>query len=102
MRFEFATAGRILFGSGTVDETAPLASSLGRRALFLTGRGVERTASLLAELKGKGIEAETCQVAGEPTIDSVLAAVQRARETACDLILAIGGGSVIDTGKAVI
>jgi alcohol dehydrogenase class IV len=96
MRFEFATATRILFGPGTVREVAPLALSLGRRALLLTGHSVERAAPLLSQLKEQGIETETHQVVGEPTIESVLTAVQRARDTAPNLIIGMGGGSVVD------
>ena len=56
---------------------------------------------LLAKLKAQGIETNSFHVVGEPTIELVLAGVQRAREAACDLIIAMGGGSVVDAGKAV-
>jgi alcohol dehydrogenase class IV len=101
MRFEFATATRILFGPGTVREAAPLAVSFGQRALFVTGSTVERAAPFLALLKAQGIETVIFQVIGEPTVETVLAGVERAREAACDLVIGMGGGSVVDTGKAV-
>lgn len=101
MRFEFATAGRILFGPGAVHELGPLALAFGRRVLFLTGLGVERAAPLLSQLNAQGMETTIHPVDGEPTVESVLAALQRARESASDLIIGMGGGSAIDTGKAV-
>jgi alcohol dehydrogenase class IV len=38
MRFEFATAGRIIFGAGTLSEVGPIAAGAGKRALVVTGR----------------------------------------------------------------
>ncbi|MGD0265342.1 MAG: iron-containing alcohol dehydrogenase [Candidatus Methylomirabilota bacterium] len=101
MRFEFATATRILFGPGSVTEVAPAAAALGRRALLVTGRNVERSAPLREGLNTQGVVAVTFAVAGEPTVDIARAGVQRARETECDLVIGLGGGSVLDTGKAI-
>ena len=101
MRFEFATATRILFGPGSVTEVAPAAAALGRRALLVTGRNVERIAPLREGLNAQGVVAVTFAVAGEPTVDIARAGVQRAREMECDLVIGLGGGSVLDTGKAI-
>ena len=101
MRFEFATATRILFGPGSVTEVAPAAAALGRRALLVTGRDAERSAPLRERLNTQGVATVTIGVAGEPTVETVRANVQRAREEACDLIIGLGGGSVLDTGKAI-
>jgi alcohol dehydrogenase class IV len=40
-------------------------------------------------------------VSGEPTVDLVLAGLEQARSAKCDLVVAMGGGSVIDAGKAI-
>lgn len=101
MRFEFATATRILFGPGSVTEVAPAAAALGRRALLVTGRNVERSAPLREGLNAQGVVAVTFAVAGEPTVDIARAGAQRAREMECDLVIGLGGGSVLDTGKAI-
>jgi len=42
MRFEFATAGRIIFGDGTLAEIGGIAAGLGQRALVVTGAGAHR------------------------------------------------------------
>lgn len=101
MRFEFATATRILFGPGALQEAALAAATLGRRALVVTGGSVERAAPLLEQLKAQGVEATTFAVAGEPTMATILAGVERAKELACDLVIGLGGGSVLDSGKAI-
>ena len=67
MRFEFATATRIIFGRRTLREAGPIAAEMGSRALLVTGRSTERAAPLLDALTAQGIEAVTFTVSGEPT-----------------------------------
>ena len=101
MRFEFATATRIIFGPGTISEAASLSGEFGSRAFVVTGRTVERAAPLLERLDKHGIEYVTFNVPGEPTTTVAAAAVQAVRQAGCDLVISIGGGSVVDTGKVV-
>jgi alcohol dehydrogenase class IV len=96
--FEFATAGRILAGPGRAAELPGVLAGLGSRVLVCTGANPERHASLLA---GLGLPAAVFPVAGEPTAELARAGVAAAREHGADMIAAIGGGSVIDLGKAV-
>jgi alcohol dehydrogenase class IV len=101
MRFEFATATRILFGPGTFQEIAPLAAEIGRRGLVVTGHSVGRAEPLLEELSKRGAGCIRFSVEGEPTTDVALAGVERARDADCDFVVGIGGGSVLDAGKAI-
>jgi len=101
MRFEFATATRIIFGAGTLSEVGPIAAEMGNRTLVVTGRSVERAASLFAILATEGIQVTTFPVEGEPTTDIVRAGTERARESRCDVVIGFGGGSALDTGKAI-
>lgn len=97
MKFEFATAGRIVFGPGTLKELKAAARSMGRRALLVTGRNAER-ATLAQRALG---ECVVFPVEGEPSIDQVRQGVGRALAEGCDLVVSVGGGSAIDAGKAI-
>jgi alcohol dehydrogenase class IV len=101
MRFEFATANRIVFGAGTLAEVAPVAAKMGRHAFVVTGRSIDRAAPLLEQLEQQGLKITTFAIAKEPTIDLALDGVQQARAAGCDLVIGFGGGSVIDGGKAI-
>jgi alcohol dehydrogenase class IV len=101
MRFQFSTANQIFFGSGTVNRVASLASERGSRPLVVTGRSSERVFPLMDALTSAGMKITRYTVTAEPTVDTVLAAVDSARRAECDLVTGIGGGSVIDTGKVV-
>jgi alcohol dehydrogenase class IV len=96
--FEFATAGRILVGQGRAAELPEVLGGLGSRVLVCTGADPARRAGLLA---GLGLPAAQFAVGGEPTVDLARAGAAAAREHGADVVAAIGGGSVIDTGKAV-
>lgn len=101
MRFEFATATRIIFGNGTLGEAGREAAALGRRALVVTGGSRERAARLFDLLDASGMGAVAFQVDSEPTVETALAGVSAAREQGCDLVIGIGGGAAIDAGKAI-
>jgi alcohol dehydrogenase class IV len=96
--FEFATAGRIIAGAGRAAELPDAVAGLGSRVLVCTGADPARHESLLAGLR---LPAAVFAVAGEPTADVARTAAAAAREHGADVIAAIGGGSVIDLGKAV-
>jgi alcohol dehydrogenase class IV len=96
--FEFATAGRIVAGAGRAAELPGVLAGLGSRVLVCTGADPGRHADLLA---GLGSPAVAFPVTGEPTVELARAGVAVAREHGADVIAAVGGGSVIDLGKAV-
>ncbi len=101
MRFEFATASRIIFGRGVVNEVPPLAAGMGGRALVVIGRNAERSEPFLDSLRKTGVKTFAFSVFIEPTIELILEGARIARENACDLVIGMGGGSVIDTAKAI-
>ena len=98
MRFDFATAGRIIAGAGRAAELPDVLAGLGSRVLVCTGANPARHAGLLASLR---LPAAVLEVAAEPTVELARAGVAAAREHGADIVAAIGGGSVIDAGKAV-
>jgi len=100
-QFEFATAGQILFGSGTLSKIGPIAAASGQKALVVTGtsgKDVDRLAALLAQ---HGVGYERFSVSGEPTVEIVLKGCDAAREAGCDFLIGFGGGSALDTAKAI-
>ncbi len=101
MRFEFATATRIVFGAGVLREAGPLARDLGSHALVATGRDCRRAQPLLTLLHEHGLAASVFSVPGEPELDTIRHGANLAREKACDLVIGFGGGSAIDAGKAI-
>lgn len=101
MRFEFATATRIVFGAGMLGEVAPAARAMGARALLVTGRSPGRAAPLVRQLQGAGVGCCSFAVEGEPTVETARDGAKFARSEECDLVIAFGGGSALDAGKAI-
>ncbi len=96
MRFEFAAATRVIFGEGAAAALPELTRRFGSRPLVVTGASPDRSASLVSALS-----AETFAVPGEPTVDLVREGARRVQNATCDVVVSIGGGSVIDAGKAI-
>ena len=101
MRFEFASAARIIFGPGTVTQIGALARELGRRALVTTGLDPAQGEPVLVSLAAAGVDYVTLVVSGEPTTDLARQGARLARESDCDLVIGLGGGSAIDAAKAI-
>jgi alcohol dehydrogenase class IV len=101
MRFEFATAGRIVFGAGTLQAAGEIAPALGRRPLVVVGRSAERAEPLLALLRERDLSPAVFSVTREPDVELVRAGRAAAREQGCDFVIGIGGGSVLDAAKAI-
>jgi len=101
VRFEFATSTRILFGCGEVRQVAPAAKEMGGRAMLVAGRLPESAAILVEGLKKEGIGCVSWGVRAEPSLALVRQGVDLARQEKCDLVIAFGGGSSIDAGKAI-
>jgi len=88
VQFEFATAGRIVFGAGTSKSLPDL---VGSRPLLVTGR---RQPSLPVGIA-------RFIVPSEPTVQMARDGVAMFRRERCKSVVGIGGGSVIDAAKAI-
>ncbi|HVJ05643.1 MAG TPA: iron-containing alcohol dehydrogenase [Candidatus Saccharimonadales bacterium] len=100
--FEFATAQQILFGRGTTAQLPIVAARYAlHRCMVVTGKTPSRVQSVIELLTQAGIGVVTLPVPSEPSIPLLREAVVQAIKNKCDGVIAIGGGSVIDTGKAI-
>lgn len=101
MKFEFSTARRIVFGQGAAEQIPALVAGYGKRAFLVVGSKTDRLTTLLDAIVAKGPAVTIVNVAGEPTTEMAQAAVAAAREAKADVVVAVGGGSVLDIGKVV-
>jgi alcohol dehydrogenase class IV len=101
MSFEFATAGRIIFGPATLNQAPAAIRSFGQRPFVVIGREPTRAQRLFELLAKDCVPVITTSIRGEPTTDDITRATLHARESACDCVIGFGGGSVIDAAKAI-
>ncbi|MFL5357522.1 iron-containing alcohol dehydrogenase [Archangium sp.] len=100
--FEFATATRILFGAGRLAEAPEAVRALGgHKVLLVTGRNPTRAGPLREGLERLGLSTVTFAVEGEPTVELAREGTSTARSAGCDAVVAFGGGSALDAGKAI-
>ncbi len=103
--FAVSPVPRIAFGAGRIAEVPSIARAFGERALVVTGarsfRDSHAWGRLTAGLDGEGLEWDVLAVAGEPSPDLVDAAVAVRRDGPPDVVVGIGGGSVLDAAKAI-
>jgi alcohol dehydrogenase class IV len=95
--WEFATAGRVIFGAGTRHQLPAIERAFGSRALLVGGRHTHADGGMLPALG----DAVPFVVEGEPTIDIARRGADLFRAERCDVVIGIGGGSVLDAAKAI-
>ncbi|GGB86742.1 alcohol dehydrogenase [Marinobacterium zhoushanense] len=103
--FSVAALPRILFGEGSIERLPAELVPFGRRILLITGGqsflAGPHWARLGRALEAQGLEWEQVGIGGEPSPAQVDAAVRRFMCSSIDMVVAIGGGSVLDAGKAI-
>ncbi len=100
MKFEFSTASKIIFGSGSVERVSEIISATTGNLMIVVGNNTKRATILTANLPST-YPVVFYQVKSEPTIEVINNGVQIARDNSCKLIIGFGGGSVIDAAKAI-
>ncbi|HEX9385596.1 MAG TPA: iron-containing alcohol dehydrogenase [Anaerolineales bacterium] len=97
--FEFATANRIIFGAGKLSELSKHVEENAKRLLLVCGHSSDAIPRLRKILAALDISFTEFQVHGEPTVEVIREGVKTAQD--CNMIIGLGGGSVLDAGKAI-
>ena len=97
--FEFATASRIIFGPGKLNELGKQIEGRTKRVLLVRGRSSDAIPRVREILSRLNLSFAEFPVHGEPTIEVVREGINAARD--CDLLIGLGGGSALDAGKAI-
>jgi len=101
VNFEFSAPGKILFGAGRSAEAATEIVGWGSRILLVTGSRPERAAPLRDALRARGARMLEISLAREPHVEDLRSGVEAARAFQAQAVVALGGGSVLDLGKAI-
>ena len=103
--FSIARLPRILFGEGRIAEIPAQVINFGKRVLIIMGaqsfRATTHWQALQQGLLEQGITWETFRVSGEPSPDTIDQAVKNYQDSRIEVVLGIGGGSVLDAAKAI-
>lgn len=101
MKLDFGTSKRIIFGRGELRNFSTYIKGFGTRVFILHGENPHYCKEFFGILEKLELEITFFIVNKEPDVDLINDAVSLARKQNCDFVVGIGGGSVIDTGKAV-
>ncbi|HAF61590.1 MAG TPA: alcohol dehydrogenase [Anaerolineaceae bacterium] len=99
-KFSFATADTIIFGWGERHTVSQYAAKFGSHGLLLHSRSVKEIPEIVETLHRSGISVTQQVLTGEPTDEKVSTLADSYRDQQIDFIIGVGGGSVLDTGKA--
>jgi alcohol dehydrogenase class IV len=103
--FDVSLPDTVLFGYGCRNQIPDLVAEYGSKPLFVVGKRSVKASGMLDELietaRDEGLDVVTFSgVEAEPMVETVDRAREMLAEEDCDLVVAVGGGSVIDVGKA--
>ena len=99
--FNVLTPGNIRFGRGLARSAAPWLAQHCGKVLLVHGASPQRADFLLAELRAHALEVTTLSIAHEPDLHAIEQGVRLAREEGVGAVVSLGGGAVIDAGKAI-
>ncbi len=101
MRFEFATANKIIFGNGTIREIGDIATRFGSRAFIVAGSGSVPMDKLFTAFESSGVRWEIFRISREPDVPTIQAGIAQAKAAESDFVIGYGGGSSMDSAKAI-
>src|SRR5690606_34507743 len=92
---------QVIFGNGTVSKVPELLRGMGHKVFLVTGKNPARANFLAENLTAVGFSVFHFQVEKEPDTGMISAGVKLARQKGCEAVVGFGGGSVIDSAKAI-
>ena len=105
MSREFFIPKRIISGNGALDAAGSIIKSCGKKALIVTGKNVHKLdcfSALCKMLENNGLSYSIFDgITGEPDDTMIAAGAEKYKDENCDFLIAIGGGSPIDSMKAI-
>ena len=103
--FQFSSLPKIIFGAGKRNELAAELNFRGNRVLLLTGSSSVHNSGhgeeIITALKAANLELEHEVIAHEPSPSLIDQIVEKYRPSGIQVVVAVGGGSVMDAGKAI-
>lgn len=103
--FNFTSTPQIIFGPGTINQLFNIIPKFGSSVLYVVGeeslKKSEKWNEILEKSNENSINFTTVSVSDEPSPNLIDNTVDQYRNEKFDLIIGIGGGSVIDAGKAI-
>jgi len=101
LNFEFATSTRIIFENGSFNKVPGLIKQQGNKVFIVTGKNTNLSSQLSEWLTAMDIQSEIFKIYSEPTTSDIERGTELARKSNCNVIVGIGGGSAIDSAKAI-
>lgn len=98
--FQFMTSTRIVFGEGSLIPSLTALNQFGYSVLLVTGQNLDRATKVIEFLEAQSMRYQHMVISGEPNIKIIEEAAISGRRFNPDMVVAFGGGSAIDTGKA--
>lgn len=106
MNFNYYLPVNVVFGCGKVKEAGEITRQYGKKALIVTGKSSAKKSGLYDKvndsLKEAGLDSVLFdKVSQNPLTTTAMEGAEFAKENACDVVVAIGGGSIMDCAKSI-
>src|SRR5574344_325822 len=105
MSFQVTTGNRTVIGEGAFEAALPQIAKCGKKALIVTGKMISKTgltSKIASLLKNSNVDSEVFNdIPGEPDDLTVEAGTTAYQKSGCDFVIGLGGGSPLDTAKAI-
>jgi alcohol dehydrogenase class IV len=100
-KFELYLPNRVIFDCGSRSQIPTVVQSFGKRVLIIHSNSHPLIPSIIKEIEASSLEVVRIGISGEPTTKSISALLEKTRDIPFDCVLGIGGGSSVDSAKAI-